>query len=78
MLSIGVIRGSNFNDVCRNQIDALESSDDGAKFSRTPAACLWCTGRRRNYGGGKWLAVDQSTPEGCVLKPARASPTRDL
>ena len=78
MLGVRIICRSNFNNIRSDQIDTFETSDDGTKFSRTPATSLRGTGRRRNYGEGKSLAVGQSSVGRDALKPARASKSTGL
>ncbi|KAH9864871.1 hypothetical protein IAQ61_008816 [Plenodomus lingam] len=41
-LSIGVIRRGNLNNICRNEVDALKTANNGAEFTSGPAASLWC------------------------------------
>lgn len=43
--SIGIVCWSNLNNVCSHQFDALQASDDRAKLSGGPTACLWCARR---------------------------------
>jgi hypothetical protein len=78
VLGVGVIRGSNFDDVSCNKVDTLETSDDRAEFSGAPPASLRGTGGRRNYGRGKWLAVGHSTVDKGTLKltPCNAHGTK--
>ena len=48
-LSIGVVGRCNLDDICADEVDALEATNNSAELTRRPATSLWCTGRRRNY-----------------------------
>ncbi len=52
MLRVGVVRGRHFDNVRRDEVDALEAADDGAQLARCPAA-----GFGRAGCGGDWRSL---------------------
>lgn len=45
-LGVGVVCGSDLDDIGGDQVDTLETTDDGAELTGGPATCLGCSGSR--------------------------------
>lgn len=39
-LRIGIIRRGDLDDVCADEVQAVQTADDGAQLARGPAACF--------------------------------------
>jgi len=48
-LSIGIISGCNFDDIGRDQVDTLKSTDDCSQFACRPSSSFWSTCSRSDY-----------------------------
>lgn len=55
MLSICVVSGSDLDDVSSDEVDAVETTQDGPELARRPPASLWGAGGRGDYG--PWASV---------------------
>ena len=49
MLGIGIVRWGNLDDVSGDEVDALETTDDGAQFTGGPASCFGGAGGGCDY-----------------------------
>lgn len=45
-LGIGVVGGSDLDNIGTDQLDTFQTTHNAAKFARAPAAGLWGTGSR--------------------------------
>lgn len=50
-LGIGVISRCDFDNVRRDNVEAVKTSENGAKFTGGPSTCLWGSSRR----GKRWV-----------------------
>jgi len=44
--SINIVGWGNFDNICRHDVETIETSQNGTKFPSRPATCLWRSSRR--------------------------------
>ena len=75
MLGIGVVGGSDLDNVGSNEIDAFKITEDSAQLTGRPASSLWGAGYRGDYfvvlvlkfGNGRRLC-SYKLDEGCQCR----------